>query len=363
MAKSENEILRISVDRNASILECLKKMDHDNSKLLLVCDDRHFIGLLSIGDIQRAIIKGVDLSDHVHNIMRKNVNVAYEWEEEKSIKKRMIELRTEFMPIISNDNRLLDVYFWSDLFPGRKIDTEDKLNVPVVIMAGGKGTRLKPITNIIPKALIPIGEKPIVELIMDEFHELGATEFLMSVNYKHEMIKFYFDELIKDKGYTIEYFKEDMPLGTAGSMHMLKKRINCTFFVSNCDIIVKQDYREVYKYHKDNQNDLTIIAALRHWNIPYGTIESGPDGKLLGLKEKPEITYMINTGMYVLEPHLLDEIPENTFFHLTELIEQIRQKDFKIGVFPVLEGAWLDIGEWKEYNLTITKLGFEPLVL
>lgn len=362
MGELENKVDRIKVSRNVSILECLKKMDQEDSKLLLVCEDELFIGLLSIGDIQRAIIKGISLELPVHGIMRANVTLAYDWEEKDSIKKRMLALRTEFMPVISQDNHLIDVYFWSDLFPDKEINNEDKLKVPVVIMAGGKGTRLSPITNIIPKALIPIGDKPIVQVIMDKFHELGVTEFLMSVNYKHEMIEFYFNGL-KEKKYSVAYFQEDKPLGTAGSMHLLKSKINQTFFVSNCDIIVKQDYREVYQYHKTHKNDLTIVAALRHWRIPYGTIESGVDGKLLGIKEKPELTYMINTGMYVLEPHLLDEIPEDTFFHITDLIGKAREKGYTIGVFPVSEGAWLDIGEWKEYNSTIKKLGFEPLEL
>ena len=362
MSESENKIDRIKVDRKVSILDGLKKMDQEDSKLLLVCEGELFNGLLSIGDIQRAIIKGIGLEQPVHGIMRENVTVAYEWEERDSIKSRMLALRTEFMPVISKGNHLMDVYFWNDFFPDKQINNEDRLDVPVVIMAGGKGTRLSPITNIIPKALIPIGDKPIVQIIMDRFHELGVTQFLMSVNYKHEMIEFYFNGL-KGNKYSVEYFQEDKPLGTAGSMHLLKSKIDKTFFVSNCDIIIKQDYREVYKYHKSHKNDLTIVAALRHWKIPYGTIESGVDGRLLGIKEKPELTYMINTGMYVLEPHLLNEIPENTFFHLTDLIDKAQKRGYTIGVFPVSEGAWLDIGEWREYNSTVKKLGFEPLEL
>lgn len=229
-----------------------------------------------------------------------------------------------------------------------------------MIMAGGQGSRLKPITNIIPKPLIPIGDKPIIEIIIDKFSTLGVSNFYLSVNYKQEMIRFYF-EGVENKSYNLNYFVEPYPLGTGGSLHLLKDKISSTFFVSNCDIIIDQDYYDIYDYHTSNKNELTIVAALRLMQIPYGTLESGENGELLALKEKPELTFMINTGMYILEPHLLNEIPENTFFHITDLIEKVKERRGRVGVFPVSEGAWMDIGEWKEYNKTMKRMGFEEI--
>jgi NDP-sugar pyrophosphorylase family protein len=215
-------------------------------------------------------------------------------------------------------------------------------------MAGGKGTRLKPLTNVIPKPLIPIGDKTIVEKIMDRFMSVGCRDFYFSVNYKAETIRHYFDT-IEHKDYEITYFKEDKPLGTAGSLYLIRDKIETTFFVSNCDIIIDEDYSEILKYHRENKNELTIVAALKHYSIPYGTIKTGDNGLLIELIEKPELTFQINSGMYIMEPHLLSEIPENVFFHITHLIENIKKRNGKIGVFPVSEGSWKDIGERDMY--------------
>ena len=214
-------------------------------------------------------------------------------------------------------------------------------------MAGGKGTRLKPLTYVIPKPLIPIGEKTILEEIMDQFEEIGCKKFYMSVNYKYDMIEFYLNQL--DKDYDISFFREEKPLGTIGSVSLLKDKITTPFFVSNCDILIDQDYRDVYEYHKENNNDLTIVTAVKSHRIPYGVITTGENGIMAGLSEKPENTYMINTGVYILNPELINEIPENEFFHITHLMDKIRARGGRIGCFPVSEKSWTDIGEWPEY--------------
>ena len=163
--------------------------------------------------------------------------------------------------------------------------------------------------------------------------------------------------------YNLKYFEESKPLGTAGSLHLLKNEIDSTFFVTNCDILIKDDYSEMLKYHKENGNELTAVSAVKHFKIPYGTLEFGENGILQQLKEKPEYNFFINAGMYILEPHLLEEIPENEFFHITTLMEKILEREGKVGVFPVSEGSWMDIGQWDEYNKTSRKLGFDGIQL
>lgn len=169
----------------------------------------------------------------------------------------------------------------------------------------------------------------------------------MSVNYKSDMMRYYIDQL--EHHYDIEFFEEPKPLGTIGSVSLLKGRIDTPFFVSNCDIIIDQDYRDVYDYHIGNKNDLTIVAAVKSFKIPYGVIETGKNGLMTGLQEKPEVTYMINSGVYILSPECIDEIPRNEFFHITQLIEKIRNRGGRVGCFPVSEQAWKDMGEWEEY--------------
>jgi NDP-sugar pyrophosphorylase family protein len=214
-------------------------------------------------------------------------------------------------------------------------------------MAGGFGTRLKPLTNVLPKPLIPVREKTIIEAIFESFSSYGCKEFIIAVNYKAELIEFYLRN--QNLPYSLIFIKEVIPLGTAGCLSLLKKIINQTFFVSNCDILIEQDYSEILDYHRENNNEITVVAALKHYPIPYGTIETGDNGQLLELKEKPEITFKINSGLYILEPHVLDELPEKTFFHLTQLIDKIINRKGKVGVFPVSEKSWKDMGEWHEY--------------
>ncbi len=330
-----------------SIQESLRVMDEIRSKTLFVLKEENFIGILTIGDIQRAIIKNVPLISPISMIVDTHKIYADIEESKETIMDKMRRMRAECMPIVDKNGTLVDVMFWKELFGKESNIEREKIDLPIVIMAGGKGTRLKPLTYVIPKPLIPIGEKTILEEIMDQFQSIGCNKFYMSVNYKYDMIEFYLNQL--DKKYDISFFREKKPLGTIGSVSLLKNKITTPFFVSNCDILIDQDYRDVYEYHKNNKNDLTIVTAVKSHSIPYGVISTGENGIMEGLSEKPETTYMINTGVYILNPELIDEIPENEFFHITHLMEKIKQRGGRIGCFPVSEKSWTDIGEWPEY--------------
>lgn len=337
----------ISVFKRATISDALKQMDAVKKKLLLVLnDDNTFCSLLSIGDIQRAIIANRPVTTPIHEILRDEVRVAHINDNPEEIKNHIRKKRNDFMPVIDADNKIVDIIFWEDLFEDKQ--SLAQFDLPIVIMAGGKGSRLKPLTNVIPKPLIPINEKTIIEDIMDSFVNHGCNNFYISVNYKAEMIRYYFNQL-NSPDYNINYFQEDKPLGTAGSLSLLKGKINQTFFVSNCDILIDQDYSEILSYHRINGNEITVVAALKHIHVSYGTIKSGENGQLLELVEKPELTFMVNSGMYIIEPSVFSEIPDNEFFHITDLISSLKIKNRKVGVFPVSEKSWKDIGEWKEY--------------
>jgi dTDP-glucose pyrophosphorylase len=340
---------------DSTLLKTLKVMDEAKKKLLIVVGDGDkFVNLISIGDIQRSIIKGHALSDKLSNIVIDKKVVATTDDTLDNIQSLMASIRAEFMPVINDKGLLQDVVFWDSIAETSEHFPEIINNIPVVVMAGGKGTRLKPISNIIPKPLIPIGEKSIIEEIMHRFETAGSQKFYLSVNYKKEMIKYYLDSV--GKSGSIEYFSETEPLGTAGSLSLLKGKLNSTFYVTNCDILIEQDLNELYKYHVDNNNEITLVAALKEFSIPYGTIVSGKDGLLESMQEKPDLSFKINAGVYLLEPHLLDEIPDGKFFHITELIENIRARGGRVGVFPISEKSWLDIGEWPEYIKTVSHL-------
>lgn len=339
----------LSINKDASILQALQQMDTARHKMLLVFDEDKFYSIITIGEIQRAIIGHKDMATpivEIINVQRKAYASVYDSEDH--IRNRMLQIRAEFMPVLNDSGDIVKLYHWSDFFSNNNISlTDNPIDIPVVIMAGGKGTRLKPITNVIPKPLVPIGKKTILEEIMDQFETIGCKHFYMSINYKSNMIRYYLNQL--EHKYNIEFFEEDRPLGTIGSITLLKDKINTPFFVSNCDIVIDQDYRDVYSYHTDNRNDITIVAAIKSFKIPYGVIETGEDGLMTGLKEKPELTYMINTGVYILNRDCIDMIPHGEFFHITQLMEKIRANGGRVGCFPVADGAWHDMGEWSEY--------------
>lgn len=332
---------------SSSIIQTLKQMDTEKVKSLFVFNEDKFEGLITIGDIQRAILKGIDLSSSISSILDKKKIYAFAGESVESIKNKMSRLRAECMPVLDKDGNLIEVYYWKDLFGTSNNKTLQDINLPVVIMAGGKGSRLAPLTNVYPKPLIPIGEKTIVETIMDKFVDHGCHDFYMSVNYKADTIKNYFD-FINNPDYNIHYFQEDKPLGTAGSLRLLKDKINTTFFVSNCDILIEEDYSEILDYHRNNNNELTVVAAVKTFSIPYGTIITGENGILESIEEKPTLSFKINTGLYILEPSLIDEIPDE-FYHITHLMEKLKSEGRRVGVYPISQNDWKDMGEWNEY--------------
>lgn len=336
-----------TIPYNATILEALKKMDSLDKKLLIVLDKNKFFGLLSAGDIQRAIIQNRTLETQVSDVLRKNIRIAEPEDSYDAIRQMMFDFRMELCPVVSENQQIIKVYFWEDVFQEKKPQPRKQFSLPVVIMAGGLGSRLKPITNVLPKPLIPIGEKTILEHIFERFSKHGCNTFHISVNYKAELIEYYLNT--QNLPYSLNFLKENKPMGTAGSLSLLKTKINETFFVSNCDILIEQDYSEILEYHRSNKNDITIVAALKHYPIPYGTIETTNNGQLVSLLEKPELTFKINSGMYILEPHLLQIIPDKQFFHITHLIEKTHHKGGNVGVFPVSEKSWRDIGEWSEF--------------
>ena len=350
----KERVKQICIDSKATVLAALKQMDATRCKLLIVMEDSHYRSVLSIGDIQRAIIKGDSLDETVETILRPATKVAKTSQSRTEVERYVKEHKNEFMPIVDEENNLVDVVFWDELFKTEIHHRTEDFDLPVVIMAGGQGTRLRPLTNVLPKPLIPIGEQTMMEDIMDRFVECGCKSFYVSVNYMADFIRHYFDNFSKHD-YHIEYFQENKPLGTAGSLHLLKGKINDTFFVSNCDSILDEDYGEILRYHRENKNEITVVSVVKSIYIPYGTLVTGEAGLLASIQEKPELTFQINTGMYILEPHLLKEIPSDRVYHITFLIDKLVKEGRRVGVYPVNEGSWTDIGNWDEYLKYISK--------
>ncbi len=217
LAKIQNR----AIQGTMTVLQALKKMDEVKVKMLFVFEGEQFLSILTIGDIQRAIIKGINMNEPVMTILDTKKTFATPDESRGTIREKMLRLRAECMPVIDVKGNLVKVYSWNDMFKRSEASHREKIDLPVVIMAGGKGTRLKPITNVIPKPLVPVGDKTILEVIMDQFEEIGCKKFYMSVNYKADMMEYYLSQL--DHKYDIEFFMEDKPLGTIGSVSLCEQ--------------------------------------------------------------------------------------------------------------------------------------------
>lgn len=340
----------VQIEINASLFDALKRMDEVNRKLLIVISNGKYKSVISIGDIQRGILKGVSLDESLSKVLRSNVFVGSEKDSRQELIDFLLAQKVEFIPIISDKKEILEILYWENFSKDTLYKSKKLIDIPVVIMAGGQGSRLKPLTNVIPKPLVPVGEKPIIQIIIERFMEFGCREFYISINYKGNMIKTYLNDLQLDC--ELYYFEEEKPMGTAGSLSLIKDKLKGDFFISNCDILIDQDFSEVLAYHQRSNNELSAIAAIKEFSIPYGIFETEANGKLQAMVEKPSYKFQVNAGIYVLNSSVLDLVPQDTFFHITHLMEALSEADRLVGIFPVSEGAWFDIGVWSEYMKT-----------
>lgn len=329
------------IDEEATMLDAMAVLDKVAKKVLFATKDGELIAAITDGDVRRWILKKGNLDAKVKDIA--NYNPRYIYEKDRNTAKRLLKkYSVEALPIVDDKKQIISVIFWDD----EEINNKKKLDIPIVIMAGGLGTRLYPYTKILPKPLIPIGEIPIVEHIINKFHQSGNKNFFLIVNHKKNMIKAYFNEI--DKDYIINYVDEDKPLGTGGGLSLLKGQINTTFILTNCDILIEDDYEMIYNFHKKEQNLITMVCSLKSIKIPYGVIEISDNGEIESMKEKPELSFFTNTGMYVVEPKVIEELEDNTKIGFPDIIEKYKNDGEKIGVFPISEHAWMDMGQLDE---------------
>ncbi|MCI8799404.1 MAG: NTP transferase domain-containing protein [Lachnospiraceae bacterium] len=224
----------------------------------------------------------------------------------------------------------------------------------MVINAGGKGTRLEPFTRVLPKPLIPVGDIPIIEHIMKEYQSYNCNEFHIIVNYKRDLMKAYFAD--NENHYNISWYDEDIPLGTGGGLSLLRGKFDDTFFFANCDALLTANYESMMKFHKENGSVITMICAYKNIEIPYGVVEMGANGAIKDMKEKPRMSFLTNTGIYIVEPEVIDDIKEGMAIGFPDIVEMERQKGKRVTVFPVREDDWMDMGQLPELEKMKLKL-------
>lgn len=342
-----SDVSNYIVTADLSIMEAMKQIDLNTSGLVYVIDnDGKLIGCLTDGDVRRWIIRNGSVEGRVSDAMFHEPRFIHEAYRDQAYSV-MKDNKLYSIAVIDEGGHIADVIFDRSILQTMTIRGKGDISgTPVIIMAGGKGTRLYPYTKILPKPLIPIGEVPIIERILDRFHRYGVSEFWLSVNYKKEMIKSYFAEL--DPDYRINYIEENTPLGTAGSISLINEKFDSPIIVANCDSLIDANYNDVVRFHKSNHNTMTIISSLKNVSIPYGVLRSEKEGLITSMEEKPQLTCFINTGMYVIEPEVVNMIPKNQVFHMTELADHLIKSGRRVGMFPVKEDSFLDMGEFEE---------------
>ncbi len=343
------------IQKSCTIIEALKRMSKSGEKSLIVVNhNEKLLGILSDGDLRRAILNKKKLTENISKIYNSNSFYLFENSYDlENVKKKALKQKIYFIPILNRNKKVTNLLTSTDLFSENKnIKTKNK-NIPVVIMAGGLGTRLEPFTKVLPKPLIPIDGKPIIDHIIESFKNSGSNTFYITLNYKSKILKSYFEEL-KHK-YKIFFLEEKKPLGTAGALFLLKNRIAKNFFVTNSDIILNTDYIDLYNFHIESKNDITLVVAAKEYEIPYGSCEISSNGNLLKINEKPKYNFLINSGLYLLNNKILKLLKKNNKIDMNELIELAIEKKFKIKIYPVSDKQWIDVGQWVEYKKIVEK--------
>ena len=338
----ELETLENEITGQNTIATAMQRLDEVSIKILFLIDEnRKLIATLTDGDIRRALLNGYSLADHVIDVANMNPRVL---KAEDDIKKAAdyIKNRIVAVPRIDEHGRLLSLIICER---GRSfVDATDRFNLPVIVMAGGKGTRLYPYTKILPKPLIPVDDIPISERIINSFIKYGCSRFYMVVNYKKNMIKSYFAD--SEHGNLIEFVDETTPLGTGGGIKLLEGKIDGTFILTNCDILIEENLHDIVKHHKNNNNVVTMVCSLKNYTIPYGVVKFEEGGEISSFEEKPKMSFFTNTGYYILEDKVLGYIEENESIGMPDIIDRVRQDGLKVGIYPISENSWLDMGQF-----------------
>ncbi len=340
------------VDKLQSLEETMHVIDRNTMGFAVVCDGRNFLGIVTDGDIRRYLLSGGNLKQKIYNVANQHPLYVDVTNQSKAIP-LMQHYGFAAIPVINEKNELVNIIMNK---PKPMEHIKENLNVPLVIMAGGKGTRLQPYTDILPKPLIPIDGITITEQIMNRFSAYGCNDVYIIVNYMKDFIKAYFKE--KEVSQTIHFIDEEHFLGTGGGLKYVKGKIKETFFVSNCDVLITCNYADLLSWHKNKGNILTIVCAKKNLIIPYGTIEINDEQLLLSMKEKPEVNYNINTGVYIIEPEFLDLITNNESIHMTQLIELAMKNKNQIGAYVINEEHWMDMGQMEELSQMKEKLEY-----
>ena len=335
---------KVLISPEISLREAINRLNELGTKTLVLCNQSNqLLGTLSDGDIRRAIINGNSLDQTIEDIYNKNPK--YVEEEKYSIKKlaeEFIRNKYDLMPMLDSKMKIKKIIFLEDLLSDKESAKLSPQDTTVIIMAGGLGKRLHPMTKDTPKPMIKIGENSMIEIVIDNFKNFGFLDFLVSVNFLSDQITSHLKDG-KKMGVNIDYLREEKPLGTAGSLSLIKNIKNDKpYIVTNSDVIIDLDFRDLVRYHNDNEADITICTKFHEINIPYGVVNT--NGTVVSIEEKPNKTYWVNSGLYVLSPRVINKVNSDEYIDMTDLITNEISEGSKVVSFPIF-GYWKDVGQ------------------
>ena len=333
---------KVLVSSDITIRETIRVIDSGALKIALVVNDgNRLIGTVTDGDIRRGILRGCSLEDRVAEVMNATPTIAIQNEGREKILMLMRQKQVFQIPIVDGDGSLVGLEVLENILETPRHDNW------VVLMAGGLGTRLKPLTDEIPKPLLKVGGKPILETILENFLEYGFTRFYISVNYRAELIEEYFGNGSR-WGAEIQYLREDRKLGTAGALGLLPARPAAPVLVMNGDLLTKVNFQQLLDFHLEHRAQGTMCVREYDFQVPYGVVKLDKH-RIYSIEEKPVQRFFVNAGIYVLEPDVLDLIPKNAYFDMPTLFEKLVEQQKETAVFPIRE-YWLDIGRIDDFE-------------
>ena len=315
------ELARFIGSTRLTVAEAMRAIDANTCGILFLTDEGgRLCGCVTDGDIRRYLLAGGSMTGPAIDAANRHPKVAKTDAEAAALyhKKNYVVI-----PITDEEGRVTGVYTGI----GPAVRSRAELDIPVVINAGGKGSRLDPFTRVLPKPLIPVGERPILEHILEEYRSWGCSDFRVIVNYKRELIKAYFADSEHD--YAITWVDEETPLGTGGGLTLLRDRIRGTFFFAACDTLLTANYERMLQFHRENGNAVTMACAVKNLRLPYGVVEMGKNGAIERMEEKPVMSFLTNTGVYLAEPDVFSVMNDGEAVGFPEVVERLRQQGKK----------------------------------
>lgn len=338
MKSTENLKLHI----NSTIKQALEIIDKAAMQIALIVDENDkLLGTLTDGDIRRGLLKGLDLNSQIGSIIFKTPTIAKISDTKEEILKIALAKKLHQIPIVDENGKIIGIQEIEEL-----IKPKEKTN-KVILMVGGLGTRLRPLTDNIPKPMLQVGNKPILQTIVEKFAEYGYINIVLCVNYKSKVIQDYFGNG-SEFGVNIEYVFEEQRMGTAGALSLLNEKQTEPFFVMNGDLLTNVNFEHLHDFHISNNSIGTMCVREYDFQVPYGVVNV-KESKILSIEEKPTHKFFVSAGIYMLSPDVLEHIPRNEFYDMPTLFEKLINEEKNIISFPLRE-YWLDIGRIEEYK-------------